>query len=92
MQFGEIKSIEGDENKSIETTTKVHNGEVSSHKQEFKERVQVLRATDLDTIIEEMHIKHALDFAHGAWLEKYDNGKMYVVKYYAKLDQPVKNR
>jgi hypothetical protein len=87
MQYGEIKSVEGNDNKSIETTIKMHEGRVTTQKKEFRERVQIMRVTDLDLIIEDMHLKHALDFAHGAWIER-SGDKLYAVKYYATIDNP----
>lgn len=87
MNFGEIKSFEGDGDKSVETTVKVHDGQVRLEKREYKERVQIMLVTDLDTIIEEMHVKHAFDQAHGAWIEK-SGDKLYAVKYYATLVEP----
>jgi hypothetical protein len=46
----------------------------------YEERVQIIKISDYNTIVEDMHAKHALDVGYGAFLEKYNNGKMYVTK------------
>lgn len=63
-----------------ETIAKYRDGIETVRETVYEERVQILRVTDYDTIVEDMHKKHALDIGYGAWLEKYNNGKMYVTK------------
>ena len=88
MQYGEIKSIQGDDDKSIETTLKMHQGQVRYEKKEYKERVQIMRVTDLDIIIEQMRVDYGLDQSFGAWVEK-NGDKLFAVKYRVTLTEPV---
>ena len=86
MRFGEVQTSETNDNQQHETVVKVRNGEEVVKEETFREWVQVMRVSDLDDIINQMHIEHALTSKYGAWLEKQDNGTLYVVKYWSKRE------
>jgi hypothetical protein len=50
----------------------------------YEERVRVIRPGDIDAILEEMHIRHALDKGYGVYLDKAKDGKLYAVKQWTK--------
>jgi hypothetical protein len=82
MQYGEIQHYQEDEGKQKVTTIKLRHGLPFLDESTYKERVQVIRPSDLDSIIETMHTEHALNETYGAWLEKAKDGRLYVVKYW----------
>ncbi len=84
MQYGEniIKVV--DAGIESEETTKYRHGLPFIEEMIMKERVEVMRPSDLDGIIEGMHIEHAFDDIYGAWLEKTKGGRLYVIKYSVK--------
>lgn len=81
IQYGEIQENESTEDSTKNKTIKLRHGLPFLEECIYKERIQVMRITDLDTIIAEMHTKHALDEQYGAWLEKAKDGRLYVIKY-----------
>lgn len=90
MQYGEIQHVEGDDNKQKVTTIKLRHGLPFLEESVYKERVQVIRPGDLDTIIGEMHVEHALNESYGAWLDKTNPGRLYVVKYWIERKPTIK--
>ena len=44
-----------------------------------EERRQIIKIQDFDTLVQKMHIDHALSSSYGAWIEKSKDGKMYAI-------------
>lgn len=85
MQYGEKQTITQDGDAEVESTTKYRHGLPFVEEEVYKERVEIMRPSDLDDIIIQMHIDHALDGIYGAWIEKAANGsRLYAVKYWVK--------
>ena len=83
MEFGEIRQYEQlDDETTKESVVKFRNGVQFGNLCEYRQRVRVTNPADLNLIIEKLHVEHALKPVYGAWLEKSDSGKMYVIKYW----------
>jgi len=63
-----------------ETIAKYRDGVETVKETVYEERVQIIKVSDYNAIVEDMHAKHALDMGYGVFLEKFNNGKMYAVK------------
>lgn len=81
MRFGAIYKITNDAKTGITSATVKKYRDYNEYVNEtvHEERVQILRVSDFDTIVEQLHIAHPLE-DHGAWLEHGKDGKLYVVK------------
>ena len=82
MNFGDVRHIKVEGDTEIEHSSKYFSGQVTVDEEIHKERVQIIRPSDLDDIVRQMHIDHALDSTYGAWVEKTNTNKLYAVKYW----------
>ncbi len=78
MRFGSKTEIKVENGVTTSKTTKFREYEEIVNETICEERVQIMKIQDFDTIVNKMHIDHALQ-DHGAWLE-YKGDRMYVVK------------
>lgn len=80
MRFGSTFHIEKQANSPIISVAikKVRDYNEYVNETVHEERVQIIKISDFDNILQQMHIDHALQ-DHGAWVEN-RGGKMVVVK------------
>lgn len=80
MKFGTKTTITHTNGIMTTKIEKYHDGAVTKAEAINEERIPIIRYSDADTILEQMHIEHALT-NYGVWVEKNPtSGKLYVVK------------
>ena len=79
MRFGATFNIQKDSKSNLTRTTVKKYRDYDEFVNEVicEERRQIMKIQDFDTLVERLHIDHALQ-DHGAWIE-YKDGKMYAV-------------
>jgi preprotein translocase subunit SecA len=84
MRFGSVIKTTSNNGIVKATVLKYHDYTETVNETVYEQRVQIMKVSDFDTIVEEMHKEHALDKGYGAWLDKTKDGKLYVVKSWIK--------
>lgn len=81
MRFGAAYKIINDSKSGVTSASVKKYRDYAEYVNEtvYEERVQIMRVSDFDTIVTQLHIDHPLE-DRGAWLEHGKDGKMYVVK------------